>query len=280
MNHEEKMLTIEDAYDTTYDFLEKIYEKTKSEDIFTIFSDMSLLSDGRPPDISILDHWNKAIEKTLTHNMQNFDVSSKKLNMKQAYKAMIHFLETYPYFTEIVTMLGDMILSDDGMPKDPKYWNFWVESVDKISSQNPRVRPLFLLLNSKVLTIEDVYFAMFDWLNEYCYIMQAGDIKNLIKNMQLFTTSKPDNSGIVDAWQKAIPTALKNQSDEKVLSATEAYNIVIKFLDAYNHKVHSNEIVILLDRMKLLNELESTDPAAWNSWLESVNKTLNKYRTF
>lgn len=291
MNNEEKLLTIEDAYDATYDFLEKIYGKTKSEDIFTIFSDMSLLGDGKSADPAILRDWKKAIDKLFTQKpniRERFEIADKRLGVKDAYEAMINFLDTYNYFNEIVTMLDSMRFVDRKMPNNIEAWTSWVESVNKILSKNPRIRPLFFGINSKVLTIDDAYDTMIDYLNEYYNRIKANDIKKLLERMKRLENGEFVNPTIQRHWSKTVDVILKqnvhNNKDAQIpengLSATEGYNAVINFLNMYNHEANSNEIITLLDGMKLLNELKSTDREAWHSWLESVNKTLNKYRKF
>ena len=290
MNNEEKMLTVEDAYDAMVDYLEKIYRKTNLDYVGSLLGGMAILEDGKPADSGILGDWNKAINKILNQNhniRKHFELCGKKLSLLQAYSAMINFLEIYNY-DEIVILLRGMRLTSDGKTIDPNVWESWIESVDKILSKNPKIRPLFLLLNSKALTIDDAYDTTVDYLNAYYNRSKANDIKTLLKNMKRLENGELTNLAIQYDWNKAVEIILKqnihNNKDPQIpengLSATEGYNAVINFLNTYNHKINSNEIVTLLNEMKLLNELESTNPEAWHSWMESVNKTLNKYREF
>lgn len=284
MQNEEKMLTIEDAYDAAVDFLEKLCDKTKSEQVIDIVSEMPLVANGKSIDPATLENWHKAIEKTLNHNSkttrQNFELIGKNLTIKQAYEVMINFLDMYTYFTEIVAILSNMRPSNDGIPADPAAWTDWMESVNKILSQNPRNRPLFFGVNSKILTADDAYYTTIDWLSKYYNKTKANDIKVLMEKTKCLANGESSATEVLSNWNKAVSTVLNNEPIENGLDAKEAYTAVINFLDKYNHKVNSNEIVTLINGMKMKNELESSDPVAWRSWLEFVNKTLNKYRTF
>ena len=75
--------------------------------------------------------------------MKNTD---KKLTIDEAYDAMIDYLEGYRDRTtpssEVGSLLSGMdILESDNTSFDPAAQADWKRSVDKILSQNPRVRP-------------------------------------------------------------------------------------------------------------------------------------------
>ncbi len=57
------------------------------------------------------------------------------LNEKNAYKAMVLFLEKYYSISksdDIGALLGSMILLDDDEPIDAALWEDWMESVNKV----------------------------------------------------------------------------------------------------------------------------------------------------
>lgn len=59
-----------------------------------------------------------------------------KLTEKQAYLAMIEFLDDYYEQTQsdgIGELLGSLQLLEDGKPADPAMWEDWLKSVEKIS---------------------------------------------------------------------------------------------------------------------------------------------------
>jgi len=294
MNNEEKMLSIEDAYDAVVDYLEKIYRKTNSGDAGALAGEMSFLPDGSSADPAALEDWDDSVNKILGRNpndQQNLELAGNKLTIKQAYEAMTDFLDGYRdrnTSDEIAKILSGMKFIENETSTNPEAWASWIESVKKISNQNPRVRPLLLFRDSKILTVDDAYDTVVDYLNTYYDRTKANNIKKLLASMKRLENGAFAIPTIQNNWNNAVDLALKQnihnnkdpQLSENGLTATEAYNAVINFLNIYNHEVNSSEIVTLLNGMKFLSEQKSTNPVAWNSWLESVNKTLNKYREF
>jgi hypothetical protein len=64
-----KTLTSEEAYDAMYDFLEKFYDRTKSEDVGLLLSDLSLLrSDEKSLDPATIIDWQESVAKVLSQN--------------------------------------------------------------------------------------------------------------------------------------------------------------------------------------------------------------------
>ncbi|MDJ0580437.1 hypothetical protein [Crocosphaera sp.] len=64
-----------------------------------------------------------------------------KLTEKQAYLAMIEFLDDYYEQTqsdEIGELLGSLQLLEDGKPADPAMWEDWLKSIEKISLEIAR----------------------------------------------------------------------------------------------------------------------------------------------
>ncbi|MGK7883341.1 MAG: hypothetical protein AB4057_01800 [Crocosphaera sp.] len=64
-----------------------------------------------------------------------------KLTEKQAYLAMIEFLDYYYEQTqsdEIGELLGSLQLLEDGNPADPAMWEDWLKSIEKVSVEIAR----------------------------------------------------------------------------------------------------------------------------------------------
>lgn len=58
----------------------------------------------------------------------------EKLTQKQAFVAMIEFLDNYYQQTQsddIGALLGSLQLLEDGKPADPAMWHDWVQCVEK-----------------------------------------------------------------------------------------------------------------------------------------------------
>jgi hypothetical protein len=57
------------------------------------------------------------------------------------------------------------------------------------------------------------------------------------------------------------------------LNEEEAFKAMVIFLERYYNETHSDDIGSLLSDLILLNDNGKTaDPAAWNDWLNAINK--------
>lgn len=65
----DKALTIKEAYDAMFAFLEAYYERGKSDEIGGILGSMSLLDDGKPANAAYWSDWLKAVNKSLGGNV-------------------------------------------------------------------------------------------------------------------------------------------------------------------------------------------------------------------
>ncbi len=62
----EKKLTVIEAYEAMFIFLENLYFLTKDDSIGGLLGSMQLLNDGKPVDPAYWSDWEKAIEKVLS----------------------------------------------------------------------------------------------------------------------------------------------------------------------------------------------------------------------
>src|SRR6266446_1292448 len=109
MDNKEKTLTLDEAYDAMVDYLEKYYEKTKSDDIGLLVGDMMLFDDGISADPASLDDWNQSVCKVKNQKIQNI----QKLSIQEAYDAMIDDLAGYRdriNSEEVATLLNNMMV--------------------------------------------------------------------------------------------------------------------------------------------------------------------------
>lgn len=66
------------------------------------------------------------------------DNSEKLITIKQAYQAMLLFLEVEYKLTQsddLGELLGGFQLTDDGETMDPAAWGDWIAAVNKISDE-------------------------------------------------------------------------------------------------------------------------------------------------
>ena len=62
-------------------------------------------------------------------------------NIEEAFKSMVLFLEGYydrTHSNDVGSLLGDMILLDDGTTADTAAWIDWLECVEKTKKNNAR----------------------------------------------------------------------------------------------------------------------------------------------
>ena len=56
------------------------------------------------------------------------------------------------------------------------------------------------------------------------------------------------------------------------LNEEEAFKAMVIFLERYYNETHSDDIGSLLSDLILLDDKRTADPAAWNDWINAVNK--------
>lgn len=112
-----------------------------------------------------------------------------KINVMEAYKAMICFLENYYYRTlsdDIGSLLGDMQLSDSGDTWDPVVWKDWI-----------------IVLDNKIsITTIEAFKGMFKFLQAY-YIRTScfsNDIKMILDAMQIEEDGRLIDTDIWRTW--------------------------------------------------------------------------------
>lgn len=58
-------LTKKQAFLAMFYYLDDVYNRTQSDDIGDICSDIQMLSNGKPADLAAWDDWEQAVEKAL-----------------------------------------------------------------------------------------------------------------------------------------------------------------------------------------------------------------------
>lgn len=61
-----------------------------------------------------------------------------ELTVKEAFKTMVKYLEIYYERTgsdDVGSLLGDMILLDEGSTADPASWNDWIKCVELVKEK-------------------------------------------------------------------------------------------------------------------------------------------------
>lgn len=149
MKTKEKKLKIDDAYDVLVDYLKKYYKKIGSRDIASLIDEMSLLEDDSSADPAAQEDWYDSVNKILHQCDQSSKLHNNLLTRYETYKAAIDFLDGYCSRTgsDEVQILRDKMQSlSNGTSINSNAWADWINSVDKILSQKPRIRPRFGLI--------------------------------------------------------------------------------------------------------------------------------------
>jgi len=66
---------------------------------------------------------------------------------------------------------------------------------------------------------------------------------------------------------------MKKNTDEK-LTKLEAFLAMTKFLEGYYERTSSDDVGSLLGDMRILQDGNSADSAAWEDWIDSVQEVL------
>jgi hypothetical protein len=60
------------------------------------------------------------------------------------------------------------------------------------------------------------------------------------------------------------------------LTETEAFEAMVLFLEGFYERTQSDDVGALLSQMMILEDGTTADPAAWDDWMKSVHRVLNK----
>ncbi len=140
---EKDSFTLADAYDITIFFLEKYWNKTKSDDAGSLLGSMMLMADDRPFDRAIWSDWFEALSTVKPNEQLNLETT--QLTIEEAYFTMIAFLEIYCRLgaeDDFVTFVKSLKAKTSTIVT----WQDWLDSVKEITSHTPRIRPYAQLL--------------------------------------------------------------------------------------------------------------------------------------
>lgn len=114
------------GYKTMLCYLDKIWEKTKSDSLGALLSSMILLQDGCPIDPAVKDDWNRAVE-IATSKVPNHIRASEL-----AYNSVLVYLKNWLSVatdTEIENVYLELL--------NCKHSEIWEYAVSKVFSESP-----------------------------------------------------------------------------------------------------------------------------------------------
>jgi hypothetical protein len=75
---------------------------------------------------------------------------------------------------------------------------------------------------------------------------------------------------------KIYQTIKKRRFKIEKLTETEAFEAMVLFLEGFYERTQSDDVGALLSQMIILEDGTTADPAAWDDWMKSVHRVLNK----
>lgn len=60
-----------------------------------------------------------------------------------------------------------------------------------------------------------------------------------------------------------------------ILNEKTAFNAMVLFLEAYYERTNSGDVGGLLGDLRMLDDGQTADPAAWSDWMECAEKALS-----
>ncbi len=120
-----------------------------------------------------------------------------------------------------------------------------------------------------ILTPLQAFNAMTKFLDDYYNKTKSGNIGSLLGDMSFLEDNSTADEAIWDDWIDAI-------GSDKPVTALDAYQSMIKFLNYYRENTSAKDIIYLLNRMYLSESNESEDPTMWKLWIQYVTEALNE----
>jgi hypothetical protein len=130
-------LTVNEAYAAMFVFLEKYYERTKSDDVGGMLGQICLLSDGSTADPATWGHWLKCV-KEIKPDFEN------KITVTEVFAAMRLFVVKIYSWTQIAAEFSKISFLSNGEPAERIYWTEWLECVEAAQKGNVDLRLRFI----------------------------------------------------------------------------------------------------------------------------------------
>lgn len=62
--------------------------------------------------------------------------------------------------------------------------------------------------------------------------------------------------------------------EKEFLKSLQAFNVMRNFLEGYYERTSSDDVGSLLGDLQILQDGSTTDSAAWDDWMDAINKVL------
>lgn len=128
------------------------------------------------------------------------------------------------------------------------------------------------------LTIRQAFDVMTDFLAAYWKKTDSDEVANLLSDMntEIWADGSTADPAIWGEWCESVNKVIKTEIEGK-LTAFQAFQAMVKFLEKYYELTKSDDIGILLGGMdqSFWNDRKTFDPAIWDDWIEAVDGALN-----
>ncbi|HBS48127.1 TPA: hypothetical protein DEO28_03520 [Candidatus Dependentiae bacterium] len=141
-------LNVKESYNTMVDFLDKLYWETRADEFANFLSGLLLLSDGSTADPAEWYEWIDSvnnIKKLYGIREENENVT---FTLKQAYEIAQNFFDEYYKITnsayeDFGNLIRGMTLLENEKSTDPRCWQDWVDSANKIKKLGDKAGIMF-----------------------------------------------------------------------------------------------------------------------------------------
>ncbi len=123
-----------EAFDAMSLFLEDFYNKTDSDDVGSLLSEIQFCSDNSTMDPAAWYDWLNCLTKVSSTKREACILED--LSYIEAFKSMVCFLENYFEHTssdDVGSLLRDLQFLEDGGTADPAAWEDWLDCVIKVT---------------------------------------------------------------------------------------------------------------------------------------------------
>lgn len=132
---------------------------------------------------------------------------NKKLTLCAAYCAMIDYLDKY-YFTtysdDLGSLLDGMVFLADGKTVDSAAWEDWLDAINKVNPSYDTYNNIDI-----VLTINEAYVAMINFLENYACLTKSEDIRKLLDGRMQLKDGSPVDRENWNSWMASVEKILK-----------------------------------------------------------------------
>lgn len=134
----QKCLTVMNGMITMSCFLDEYYERTDSDDIACLLSEIQIFNDGLPGDLAALSDWCKSIEKITQQKINREQIQEDKkkyLTTLEAFRVMEDYLEANVGRTssdDIAAVIKDLRNVDNESLSNSPIWQRWCECVELV----------------------------------------------------------------------------------------------------------------------------------------------------